>query len=53
MILAPLDSAFAKAKVWFKGIVLDFGNEVLDLLPQSQTNSWIPFLGICVQYEGS
>lgn len=33
-----------------KGIVWDFGNDDHYLLPRSQTNLWIPFLHIRVQY---
>ena len=35
----------------FQGILRYFGNRALYLLPQSQINSWIPFLCLCVQLE--
>ena len=35
-----------------KGIVQDFGNETVYLLIKIQRNWWIPFVCICVQYEG-
>lgn len=36
-----------------KGILQDFANKALYLLPQSQTNSWLPFIGLCMQFERS
>jgi hypothetical protein len=41
--------------IGFKGLLSDFGNEhpLSRLLPQSQMNSWIPSLCLCVQFDGS
>ena len=36
-----------------QGIPQDFGNKALYLLPQSQMNSWISFVCLCMQFEGS
>ena len=37
--------------VIIKGILRDFGNDALYLLPQSQLNLWIPFLCLCVSFR--